>query len=69
MSRFQQKNVISKFKKNEILGDSGGPLICPDDGQPVLYGVTSWGYGCGNKGAPGIYAKVSAVTSWIRRNT
>ena len=47
------------------IGDSGGPLICVDNNRPVLYGVTSWGIGCGDKGYPGVFAKVSAVLNWI----
>ena len=31
--------------KDACQGDSGGPLVCVKDGQPIIYGVTSWGYG------------------------
>jgi len=46
-------------------GDSGGPLICLEHSQPILYGVTSWGDGCGESGSPGIYAKVAPQITWM----
>jgi len=46
-------------------GDSGGPFICEEDGEPVLYGVVSWGIGCGSKGYAGVYASVFAELTWI----
>lgn len=48
-------------------GDSGGPLVCVINGQPVLYGVTSWGTGCGEYLSPGIYAKVAPNINWFRQ--
>lgn len=46
-------------------GDSGGPLVCIVDGEPVLYGITSWGIGCGDPDSPGVYAKVSTRIDWF----
>ncbi|KAL0181691.1 hypothetical protein M9458_024097, partial [Cirrhinus mrigala] len=36
-------------------GDSGGPLVC--DGR--VYGLVSWGNGCGDPRFPGVYTAVS----------
>lgn len=45
-------------------GDSGGPLTV--DGK--LFGVVSWGFGCGAKGRPAMYTYVGALRAWIRQN-
>ena len=46
-------------------GDSGGPLFLEIAGQGVVIGVTSWGAGCGNAYAPGVYTRVSMYREWI----
>lgn len=48
-------------------GDSGGPLICKVDGKYTIMGVTSFGLGCGEANAPGVYARVASLLPWIRR--
>jgi secreted trypsin-like serine protease len=43
-------------------GDSGGPLIL----DKKLYGIVSWGRGCGNASQPGVYTRVAAYEDWIQ---
>jgi hypothetical protein len=45
--------------------DSGGPLVRLSDHAVV--GIVSRGYGCGLKGVPGIYTRVSSYRQWIER--
>lgn len=52
-------------------GDSGGPLMCsiPDEGgvrRWSVYGVTSFGEGCGDRGKYGIYTRVNNFSNWIK---
>ncbi|GCC35284.1 hypothetical protein chiPu_0013767 [Chiloscyllium punctatum] len=49
-------------------GDSGGPLVCPVDGRMILYGIISWGIGCGKPGLPGVYTKVTNYLDWIHKH-
>ncbi|KAJ8262318.1 hypothetical protein GJAV_G00165100 [Gymnothorax javanicus] len=46
-------------------GDSGGPLDCVKNGVHYLYGIISWGDGCGRNRKPGVYTKVSNYVDWI----
>uniref|UniRef100_G1Q2M8 Peptidase S1 domain-containing protein n=1 Tax=Myotis lucifugus TaxID=59463 RepID=G1Q2M8_MYOLU len=47
-------------------GDSGGPLVCSWEGTWVQVGIVSWGYSCGHRDFPGVYARVISYISWIR---
>uniref|UniRef100_A0A3B4FHB5 trypsin n=1 Tax=Pundamilia nyererei TaxID=303518 RepID=A0A3B4FHB5_9CICH len=45
----------SGFYCDLLQGDSGGPLVC----DRRIYGVVSWGNGCGDAKFPGVYTAVS----------
>eukprot|EP00094_Tigriopus_californicus_P002645 TCALIF_02556-PA protein Name:"Similar to TRYP7 Trypsin-7 (Anopheles gambiae)" AED:0.33 eAED:0.33 QI:45/0.87/1/1/0.87/0.77/9/193/421 len=51
--------------KDACQGDSGGPLTHKRDSHNYhLIGITSWGFGCGRRGLPGVYANVLSTRSW-----
>ncbi|XP_058829116.1 CLIP domain-containing serine protease B4-like [Topomyia yanbarensis] len=54
--------------KDTCQGDSGGGLVAPVDGLYYEYGVVSWGYGCGRKGVPGVYTRVTSFLDWIQNH-
>jgi hypothetical protein len=55
-------------KKDSCNGDSGGPLFMRSPLlEPVQVGVVSWGPGCAQPNAIGVYASVGHFESWIRQ--
>jgi hypothetical protein len=49
-------------------GDSGGPLLVRDPARQVWMhaGITSYGDGCALPNTPGVYARVSALSAWVK---
>ncbi|XP_066529404.1 trypsin [Hoplias malabaricus] len=47
--------------KDACNGDSGSPLVC----EGRVYGIVSWGKGCGDPQYPGVYTAVANFRSWI----
>ena len=61
----QNSNCKSLFI-DSCKGDSGGPLLCHKNGRWTVFGITSFGEGCGQQGKYGIYTKVPNYTKWIQ---
>ncbi|CAG7838610.1 unnamed protein product [Allacma fusca] len=59
----------SEGGKDTCAGDSGGPLIAWEKKRFTQVGVTSWGFGCGNRLNPGVFTRVTSFLYWIRANT
>lgn len=58
------------YKRGRIdscAGDSGGPLLCEVNQRWHVYGITSFGEGCGRKDKYGIYSRVPNYAHWIER--
>ncbi|KAJ8977567.1 hypothetical protein NQ317_005416 [Molorchus minor] len=52
-----------KTSKDSCQGDSGGPLAI----NGKLYGIVSFGVGCGKTHYPGVYTRISSFRSFISR--
>ncbi|KAF7688054.1 chymotrypsin A-like [Silurus meridionalis] len=50
---------------SSCMGDSGGPLVCEKNNAWTLVGIVSWGSGMCNTSIPAVYARVTALRSWM----
>ncbi|KAJ8019463.1 Transmembrane protease serine 9 [Holothuria leucospilota] len=55
------------FSVDSCSGDSGGGLICQSGDTQLwtLAGITSFGFGCGLEGFPGIYTRLATTRSFV----
>ncbi|KAG9509990.1 Plasma kallikrein, partial [Fragariocoptes setiger] len=61
--------LCAGYKRGRVdtcAGDSGGPLLVQRQNKWHVFGVTSFGEGCGKQGKYGIYSKTSNFVDWIR---
>merc|ERR1712112_496303 len=58
------------YGKSVCNGDSGGPLMVPENGRQTVIGISSFVYpGCAVEGKPSGFARVTEKMDWILDNT
>lgn len=55
---------VKEGGKDSCSGDSGGPIF--DKTTGVQIGTVSWGIGCAEPNAPGVYGRVAGQIQWIQ---
>lgn len=68
-SRVSNDHICAGYQsggKDSCQGDSGGPLVRVLENRYELVGIVSFGYGCGQPGAPGVYTRVASYIDWIK---
>ncbi|CAB1330181.1 unnamed protein product [Coregonus sp. 'balchen'] len=65
-----EQNICNRIDwyNGYIKNDSGGPLQCFSEDQEKFYivGVTSFGDACGLPKRPGVYARASKYSAWLK---
>jgi secreted trypsin-like serine protease len=69
-NRISEQQICAGFVeggRDSCQGDSGGPLVAFDrQGCPYQVGIVSWGAGCAQANAYGVYTRVSSYAPWLR---
>lgn len=59
----------AKGGKDSCQGDSGGPIVVKTNNSYEQLGIVSWGIGCAQANAYGVYTNISHFDSWIADKT